>query len=524
MADKFQLKAIISAVDKLSPTLKGIQLNAKITRKSIRDIGNAGNELMNKVGIPGALAFGSVVFGAVRATQAAVDYASSIQDASDRTGAGIENYQALTNMLGQVGGGTEDAEAAFTKFNKGAATAAAGANKSFAGLMAKLRIPLKNANGEVRSLTDSLPDLAAAFAKNQDPAQRTRMAMELFGKGGAKMIPVLLGIAEGTLSVMDAQKKMGFIMSKESVEALDNLGDSTDRVTTQIKATFGNALAKVAPLLENIIQKTSDWIGNNNQLIQSKISDFLTSLTSTLAKVDWLAMIDGIKQTISSMIKFVDMIGGMRTILIGLGVAWLAGPVSALITIGVSIAKLIPVVYSLMTGFIGLMAANPVLFAIMAAVALLAGAVYLIYKNWEPIKGWFISLWETIKTVFSSGWEIIKQIFAWSPLGMILQNWGPVVDFFKGLWDSVSNILGAQSQAAPGAGNRFGSTGVGAQPASPRSNLIMAANGSNARVNGEMTVKFENAPQGMRVDSGKTNQSGFSLNPDVGYRSLGLAS
>jgi hypothetical protein len=37
-----------------------------------------------------------------------------------------------------------------------------------------------------------------------------------------------------------------------------------------------------------------------------------------------------------------------------------------------------------------------------------------------------------------------------------------------------------------------------------------------------MTVRFENAPPGMRAAPGKTNQPGVSMNPDVGYRSLAL--
>ncbi|MGE4880671.1 hypothetical protein [Yersinia enterocolitica] len=36
-------------------------------------------------------------------------------------------------------------------------------------------------------------------------------------------------------------------------------------------------------------------------------------------------------------------------------------------------------------------------------------------------------------------------------------------------------------------------------------------------VNGEITVKFDNAPPGMAIVGTKTNQSGFGVGYDVGY-------
>lgn len=530
MADKFQLKAILSAVDKLSPTLKGIRLNAKITRKAIKDIGSAGGQLMNKVGIPSAIAFGAVVFGAERATRAAIEYASGIQDAADRTGQSVEDYQALTNMLGQVGGGAEDAEMAVTKFNKGIAEASAGGNKAFVGLFKKLKIPIKDSKGQIQSLAAVLPQLAKGFAANTNAAVRTRMATTLFSKGGTKMIPVLTGIADGTLSLVEAQKLMGSILSKESVGALDDLGDSLDATSVQIKSTFASAIAQLAPVLQPLIKSLSVWIGKNQDLIKTKIVTFLSAIATNLAKVDWLAFIQGIQDTLSAIGNFVDKIGGVKTLMIGLGIAWIAGPVSALITIAASMFSLIGVIGSLVGALMGLEIAGGVALAfggaIILAVGLVAAGAYMIYKNWGPIKAWFISLWEGIKSAFSVGWDFLKTVFAWSPLGLILQSWGPVVKFFTGLWDTVKNIVGASPQTGQNntpPGGRFGNSGGGptARGAGSSTNILAAA--GNTKLNGQLNVNFTNAPAGMRVDSVKTNQPGVNMNADVGYRSLGMA-
>lgn len=75
------------------------------------------------------------------------------------------------------------------------------------------------------------------------------------------------------------------------------------------------------------------------------------------------------------------------------------------------------------------------------AVTAIAGAAYLVYKYWEPIKNFFSGLWNGIKNIFSSTIDIIKTYLGWTPLGMLLNNWGVLTSFFGGLWDGIVNIF-----------------------------------------------------------------------------------
>ena len=567
MAEKFELKAIISAVDKMTPALKGIRRGVRLTHKTIKDIGREGRNLMSSFGLPAGLAFGAVAYGAVRAARAAMEYAGSIQDATDRSGAAIEPYQAMVNMLGQVGGSAEDAGVAFKTFGKGAATAAAGADKNFAGLMKKLNIPLKDAKGQVRGLMDVLPELADGFAKNTNPATRTRMATELFGKSGTKLIPILAkGSAAMKLWIAE-QKRLGLIVDKDSIGALDDLGDSLDVVKTQIRAQLAVALAKLVPVIQPIIKSMTEWIAANKELIQAKVVEVVKEVAAAIKKVDWVAFIKGVKGTVNSVREFVAEVGGMKNIVIGLGLAWIAGPVAAVLSIGgavaraiVSLGLLLFSVKSTATGYT-VMGAIPAINAalgasfvwlrtqalaamlvlrmggvaglatvalqsIMAGVAAtgtalmgagkavllfsralllsplgivmaLATAAYLVYKNWDKLKSWFGQFWEWIKTKAASIGAIMAK--ALSPLA-------------AGKWLANKAIeLTAPSTTPQKA----------AQTPLERSGALQLASGRQ-QLTGDMTVRFENAPPGMRVDPGKTNQPGVSMNPDVGYRSLAM--
>lgn len=563
MAESYQLKAIITAVDKLSPTLKNITRAVKVTHKSLRDIGSAGGELMRNLGLPAGLAFGAVAYGAIRAARSTMDYAGSIQDAADRSGASVESYQALVNMMGQVGGTAEDAQQIMLKFNKGMADAAAGADQGFAGLMRKLNIPLKDASGNIRSLTDVLPQLADAFATNTNPAVRTRMAFELMGKSGSKLVPVLTQGGAAMSAMIAEMYRLGMITSGQAIAALDGMGDSVGALKVQINSQLATAMANLAPVIQPIIKDMGDWIAANKEWIQESIKKTLIEITTALKEVDWKQFGRDVKAAAISISNAVERIGGMKSVLIGFGIAWLAGPVAAVLSIGGAVLRAVLSLGSLlftvkktaagytvmgaipaintalgasfiwlrtqviaaalvlrMGGVAGL--ASAVMSSIGAAavslgtffmsagkavlmfsralllspfgiVMALATAAYLIYDNWETIKKWFTDFFSWLPKKIT---QIAEYLKAFAP------DW--LVKMFSG---GNVNVNATQSQT---------------QTPLARSGALGMAAGKQ-QLTGDMTVRFENAPAGMRVDQGKTNQPFVGMNADVGYRSLGFA-
>lgn len=513
MANKTELRAVLTAVDKMSGPLKNIVRGSQLAHKSLRDIGNAGGELMRKIGLPAIASFTAVTYAALNAGKASLEYAGNIQDAADRTGAGVENYQVLSNMLGLVGASAEDSEALITKFNKGTSEAAAGVDKNFAGLMKKLKIPLKSANGDIISLTDALPDLADAFAANKDPALQTRMVMELFGKSGTKMLPILNKGREGVKAWIAEQSRLGAVVKEESVGALDDLGDSLATVQTQVKAMQTNAFAKLVPALKPIVDSMKEWLVVNQEWLQAEIVSTITDISNALKDVNWKEVIKDLKETFAMIVSVVNALGGLKGVVIGMGLAFIAGPIAAVLTIAGSVLRFGSALVMMLGGWsaigavimrvvgIGrvfvsvLMLVGKAIFLIgrailmnpigLAITALVAGA-YLVYKNWDKIKVW----WQSFSTWIGG---IVTDIA--KKLTNLMPDW--VKNMFTG---SSISVMGAPSNVNS-AGNK--------------SNIL----GAN-KLNGEMTVRFENAPQGLRAGQGKTNQAGVGMNADVGYNPL----
>ncbi|KAB8051643.1 phage tail protein [Janthinobacterium rivuli] len=70
---------------------------------------------------------------------------------------------------------------------------------------------------------------------------------------------------------------------------------------------------------------------------------------------------------------------------------------------------------------------NPIGIAITA----IAGAAYLIYKYWEPIKGFFTGVWSHVKTAFAGGIGGVSALIVnWSPLGLFYRAFAGVLGWF----------------------------------------------------------------------------------------------
>lgn len=100
----------------------------------------------------------------------------------------------------------------------------------------------------------------------------------------------------------------------------------------------------------------------------------------------------------------------------------------------------------------------------------IALGAYLIYRNWEPIKGFFSGLWTEIKAGFSGGFAgITGLIINFSPLGLFYRAFAGVMSYFgielpgkfsefggmlvTGLVNGISNMAGALKDSVVGIGS-----------------------------------------------------------------------
>ncbi|MFJ5407802.1 phage tail tape measure protein [Pectobacterium punjabense] len=81
---------------------------------------------------------------------------------------------------------------------------------------------------------------------------------------------------------------------------------------------------------------------------------------------------------------------------------------------------------------------NPIGLAVTAIV----GAVYLIYRYWEPISAFFKNLWSQVSQAFNAGWEALSNAVSGGVVGItaLLLDWSPFGLLYSIFADAVSEL------------------------------------------------------------------------------------
>ena len=178
------------------------------------------------------------IAGFIGSIHAAAEKVKEINAGAETTGLDPEQYQRLTYAAHELKGGAEGATSAITKLNVKIGEARSG-NEEAAKSFQKWGIDIAG-----KSSAEIVDEIANRMKEIPDPAQRAAMAVELMGRSGAQMVPLLERGAE-------AVKEMGShasIFSKEDLENIKNANEQLNQLGNQLLIWTGQAISAIAEL------------------------------------------------------------------------------------------------------------------------------------------------------------------------------------------------------------------------------------------------------------------------------------
>jgi hypothetical protein len=91
--------------------------------------------------------------------------------------------------------------------------------------------------------------IAAAVSAIADPMQRSKLAMDLFGRSGATVLPVL---TSNIGQLREQARSMGLVMSNEVVASGDRVGDNWQMLQTRTQSLMATALIPLMDVFSNL--------------------------------------------------------------------------------------------------------------------------------------------------------------------------------------------------------------------------------------------------------------------------------
>ena len=234
--------------------------NLKSAIGSLEDFGK--KALTIATGINLANVFEQAFHGVVDSITGAIDAADKLSKASSKFGVPVETLAALSNAAALSDVSVEELGASIARLSKNMVSAS-GPTTDQAVAFKALGISVKDSSGQLKSSDDILLAVADSFSKFRDGATKTAIAIALFGRAGADMIPVLdkgsAGIKEMEARVRELNPNLDAdtLAAEQFKDALKELAIAKDAIILRLIGSSG-MLQLIQGLAKQFTQAASD--------------------------------------------------------------------------------------------------------------------------------------------------------------------------------------------------------------------------------------------------------------------------
>jgi len=192
-------------------------------------------------GLSGGLAAGLLGVGFTAQIKAAINDLDKMDEAAERIGVTTEALSGLA-YAGKMGGlELDDMTGALTKLSVKMNDAFTG-EKSAVALFKDLGVSVKDSSGQLKSADKVFAEVADRFAKFEDGAAKTALAVDLVGKAGAKLVPTFNQGAAGLEAMTKEAKALGAIYDSKLAKQAADFNDNLDKLAI-LSATAGKSIA-----------------------------------------------------------------------------------------------------------------------------------------------------------------------------------------------------------------------------------------------------------------------------------------
>lgn len=174
--------------------------------------------------------------------KAGLEYASSLGEVASQLGVTTKALQEYRYAASQSGVEQGEMDQALAQLTKRLGAAANGAKAPTAALE-KLGVSIRDASGHVIDAGDAIPLIAEGLLKLESPAERAAVLVDLFGKAGQKLAPLLEGGAAGVNSLRESAQKLGIVLSDKQIQNADEAADKMTALKQVLEAKIAGAVS-----------------------------------------------------------------------------------------------------------------------------------------------------------------------------------------------------------------------------------------------------------------------------------------
>src|ERR1035437_321381 len=409
---------------------------SQLSAKTANDV----NRSLEKTATAGAALAVGIVAATATLIETSVATIGSLNRLAQASGTTIDKFSALAYAAKVSHLEVDDMAKSMEKLAKSAFGAQNG-NVALEKIFGRLGVSIKDSNGHLRHTSDLFTDVAVKFSQMGAGAGKTALAMLLFGKAGAGMIPMMNEFGVESASIIAEAKAFGLVIGGEVPakvmayhEAMVKLHSAQQGFGIQLTAAVLPALLKVIERLQELgsavdIPRLAEAFG---QKVTSAINAVGVALEFTVRHAHALKLAFEALAAVEGG-KILLPLGGQS--MTG-GLAMAAKGVKEFAIGFAGLGKVIPVLVE----FAGWLKTEASMVGALAAeegvaTAASSGLVLLLYKFRESTFSLMGPTYQ-LRDVWNAAWIVMGNVFTW-----VGQRFSEVVTFIKGVWKGFIDII-----------------------------------------------------------------------------------
>jgi len=223
---------------------------------------------LKEVGKAAGAAFAGVGVAAAAMVRQSIDAADAFAKLAQQAGVSVESISSLAYAADLSGVSQEELGASLVRISRGASEAARGTGEARKGFDA-LGISVKKADGTLKGSDQLLLEVAEKFERFEDGAEKSALAVNLFGKSGAQLIPLLNSGAEGIQELQAEAQKLGLTLDTSTAKAAEQFNDNLTRLDGVRKGLSNGIMRELLPTLNSLTNELVESSGGAQFLEQA---------------------------------------------------------------------------------------------------------------------------------------------------------------------------------------------------------------------------------------------------------------
>ena len=237
-------------LQKFQRDLDKIARSAKRTRQAVERTGKS----MNALGaVASRAAFALAAVFSVAQIKASLDFADAIGKTSTQLGVAAETLQVYRYAADLAGVSATQLDTGLQKLSKSIGEALVKGTGTGADAFKALGLNLRDASGNIKSNETVFEEFAQKISQIESPAIQASLAMDIFGRSGVKLLPMLQSGAAGMDEMRKEAERLGLVMSEETVRGAEELNDRMTTMTTIARVQLTTAFVAVGQQILKLV-------------------------------------------------------------------------------------------------------------------------------------------------------------------------------------------------------------------------------------------------------------------------------